>query len=239
LSQDDFAILSKGIESFSKLESLSLYIPGDCEIRSKSLRHLEYRGENELVSCECPSLESISLRIMNGTLQLLSRVSHGIKKLCINFDSDQSVRHIEQLTEIIHTMPLLEELRVSESNIFEEHDTLHPLRIKSESLRRISLASCGDLIYLSCCICPKLELIECEVNSRMIYYRRTAFPMVPLDDGILRSLTTLWNDVITICDDIEADSVFKFRDCPFTGCEVPGDCLIKICELEETDADDY
>lgn len=221
-SQDYFAALSKGIESFSKLESLSLNIPGDCDIRSTSLRHLEYRGQKELVSCECPLLESISLFIMNnnpGTLQLLSRVSHCIKKLCLNFDSQQRKQNIEQLAEIIHNMPLLEELSIYETNSFEENYKLFPLPIKSKSLRRIKLASCGHIIYLSSCICPKLEMIECEVDARRLNYNRMTFPLVPVDDGLFHSLINSNYD--------EARVFFKFRDCPFTGCEVPGDCLIK------------
>mmetsp|Transcript_6862 Transcript_6862/g.12919 ORF Transcript_6862/g.12919 Transcript_6862/m.12919 type:complete len:489 (+) Transcript_6862:2548-4014(+) len=231
LSQDDFAILSKGIESFSKLESLSMNIPGDCDIRSTSLRHLEYRGQKELVSCECPLLESISLFIMNnkpGTLQLLSRVSHCIKKLWLNFDSQQRKQNIEQLAEIIHNMPLLEELSIYETDSFEENYKLFPLPIKSKSVRRIKLVSCGNIIYLSSCICPKLEMIECEVDANTIRnYNRMAFPLVPVDDGLFHSLVKWY------CD--EARDVFKFRDCPFTGCEVPGDCLIKLREFVEDD----
>lgn len=217
--QDDLPILSEGIESFNTLKTLTLRIPGDCEIRSTSLSELDYYGQNDLVQCKCPLLESMSFIIYRyGDLQRVSSSFHSVKKLDLRFDSDGSAVDTEYLAEIIYAMTTLEELSISVSFDPEIRVTPNPLHIQSESLQRITLGSFGDVVHVSSCICPKLEMIECYET----YPMQRPCCLVPVDDGLLRSLMT------TSCIDNEEKKVFLFRDCPFTGFEVPDDCQIKI-----------
>eukprot|EP00557_Chaetoceros_sp_GSL56_P004287 CAMPEP_0176494808 /NCGR_PEP_ID=MMETSP0200_2-20121128/10312_1 /TAXON_ID=947934 /ORGANISM="Chaetoceros sp., Strain GSL56" /LENGTH=311 /DNA_ID=CAMNT_0017892627 /DNA_START=577 /DNA_END=1509 /DNA_ORIENTATION=+ len=189
LYEEDFNILSETIESFTNLENLQLCIPGDCGIRSKSLRQLEYMGDNELVECECPLLESMELTIMGPTtLQLLSKFAHSVKNLYIHFQLHGLVERTERLTQIIRAMPLLEELRIDDYFLGCERINQF-LDIKSESLRRIKLESCRCRFYLSSCICPKLETIQCDLNAPMM-----TCPLIPVDEGIFHSLIISWDD---------------------------------------------
>jgi hypothetical protein len=213
LSQQDFEILSKGIESFSTLASLALCIPGDCSIRSKSLRRLLYKGENELVQCECPLLESLEFYVnIPSTPRLLSTFSHSIRKLHIEltfYDSPVD----ERLTEIIRSMPLLEDLTIAEYSFTNE---VGCISVKSNSLKRLNLLGCSPYISLSSCICPKLEILECNFNESYL-----TCPLIPLDDGKFDDLIKLWHDKMN-------DKVFMHRDCPFALCEVSDSCLIKF-----------
>jgi hypothetical protein len=214
----DFAILSKGIESLNNLENLTLYIPGNCEIRSKTLRQLEYSGEDEgeLVQCECPSLESMVLYLMKPiSPHFLSSFSHSITKLCIYCDFDLSPRNTKRLTDIIRAMPSLEELTFGDGCTGMIRMNQY-LGIESKSLRRINLLSSKKFFCLSFCICPKLEMIECNVHHPTMQC-----PLVPVDDGIFNSLVKLWNN-----DSLE--KVFTFLDCPFKRCEIPDSCSIKL-----------
>lgn len=218
MSQNDFDMLSDTIESLNDLESLSLHILGDCRIRSKSIRRLDYGGWNELIQCECPLLERMRLVVNQpGTAQLLSSFSHSIKKFCIFYRNNyRSPQDTDRLTEIIHGMPLLEEFKL-EYRFFGTQRSNGCLDIKSESLRRINLESCDKMFQLSSCICPKLEVIECKFFDTI-----TRCPLVPLDDG-------KFNDMISSWKKWRRTKVFSFCDCPFARCEVPHGCLIKLC----------
>lgn len=218
ISQNDFEMLSKAIESYSTLERLSLHIPGDCQIRSKSIRRLDYGGDNELIECECPLLERMRLVVNKpGTAQLLLKFSHCIKKFCIFYRNNlESPQRSDRLTEIIRSMPLLEEFRL-EYPLFGTERCNGCLDIKSDSLRRINLESCNRLFHLSCCICPNLEMIECNCDETM-----TAFPLIPLDSRKFRDLVSVWNT------DRRKKVSILFRDCPFARCEIPDSCLIKL-----------
>jgi hypothetical protein len=215
LSQQDFDILTEAIESSSALESLCLRTKGDCCIRSKSLRRLTYRGQNELIQCECPLLENMELDITGpSTPRLLSSFSHSIKTLWINFNSNESVQSSERLTEIIRAMPLLEELTLCD-NYFGDDTPDTFIQIKSQSLRRLKL-SFYPYIYLSSCICPNLEMIEGVFNDPM-----KTCPLIPRDVRQFRELIFPW-------DDKSDEKVFTFRDCPFIRCEVPDGCFITL-----------
>lgn len=209
LSQEDSEILSKGIESFSTLESLSLFIPGDCSIRSKSLRRLLYMGENELVQCECPLLESLEFYVnVPSTPRLLSTFSHSIRKLHVEFTFYDS-----RLTEIIRAMPLLEDLIIAEYSFMNE---VGCISVKSNSLKRLNLFGCSPYISLSSCICPKLEILECNFVESFF-----ACPLIPLDDRKFSDLINSWHDKMN-------NKVFMHHACSFADCEVSDSCLIKF-----------
>lgn len=212
LFHKDFEILSEAIESFSTLESLSLRIPVSCSIRSKSLRRLVYNGGNDLVQCECPLLESLELRVMNcGIPQLLSTFSHSIRTLHVHLTFSHSLQ-TERLTEIIRAMPLLEDLILEDFDITSEDGCIS---VQSESLQRLNLLGCTPFVFLSSCICPKLELFECNC------YNFTSCPLIPLDHRKFSDLISSWHDRMN-------NKVFMHRECPFALCEVPDSCLISL-----------
>jgi hypothetical protein len=184
--------------------------------------------EGELVQCECPSLESMVLYLMKPiSPHFLSSFSHSITKLCIFCNFDQSPRNTKRLTDIIRAMPSLEELTFGDG--FTGMIRMNQyLGIESKSLRRINLLSSKKFFCLSFCICPKLEMIECNV-----YHPTMKCPLVPVDDGIFNSLVSLWNNdsLVSLWNNDSNDSlekVFTFRDCPFQRCEIPDSCLIKL-----------
>jgi hypothetical protein len=212
-SPTDTSTLSHMIEALPKLKYLCLSSGGDCNIRSKSLKKLRYSGRMGPTECICPALEDMTLDVKEpGTSTLLSNFSHAIKKFHLylsdyetNDERWQRSNVTERYTQIVEGMAELCTYKIDRISWVVNPITYFEFKIRSKSVRNITISKCAKDFRIRQCICPNLEVLR---SAYFTLSKTSHLVFANYEDSVVER--------------VEVNAI----DCPCRGVEVPDDCKL-------------
>lgn len=212
----DTSALSHMIEALPRLKYLCLSSGGDCNIRSKSLKKLRYSGRMGPTECICPALEDMTLDVKEPLYStLLSNFSHAIKKFHLDM-SDYTTNDerwhrpnvTERYTQIVEEMTELCTLKIDYRIDWQITPlTYFEFKIRSKSVRTITISNCAKDFRIRQCICPSLEVLK---SAYFTPSKTSHLVFANYEDSVQER--------------VEVNAV----DCPCRGVVVPDDCLLRF-----------